>query len=29
MWQTVMGRVVAGIGGAGMSVMVSVLIVGE
>ncbi|KAF7949948.1 uncharacterized protein EAE97_003457 [Botrytis byssoidea] len=27
MWQTVMGRVVAGIGGAGMSVMVSVLIV--
>ncbi|APA06986.1 hypothetical protein sscle_02g017560 [Sclerotinia sclerotiorum 1980 UF-70] len=27
MWQTVMGRVVAGMGGAGMSVMVSVLIV--
>ncbi|KAI9650714.1 hypothetical protein NHQ30_000737 [Ciborinia camelliae] len=27
MWQTVMGRAVAGIGGAGMSVMVSVLIV--
>ncbi|QSZ30845.1 hypothetical protein DSL72_000403 [Monilinia vaccinii-corymbosi] len=28
MWQTVMGRLVAGVGSAGMSVMVSVLIVG-
>ncbi|KAA8576111.1 hypothetical protein EYC84_006273 [Monilinia fructicola] len=26
-WQTVMGRIVAGVGGAGMSVMVSVLVV--
>ena len=29
MWQTILGRVVAGVGSAGMSVMVSMLIIGK
>lgn len=29
MWQAVMGRIVSGIGGAGMGVMVSVIIVSK